>query len=65
MLLPPGDGVVVLNERPTVKGDGLRLSGRLLVDGCGGEKEGGSSKDEIMAIDEEHASVIRAKGRGG
>lgn len=34
--LPLCNGVVVLDERPPVKGDGLGLSGRLLVDGCGG-----------------------------
>lgn len=38
--LPLCDGVVVLDERPPVKGDGLGLSGRLLVNGCGGRTEG-------------------------
>lgn len=39
--LPLCNGVVVLDERPPVKGDGLGLSGRLLVNGCGrgGERE--------------------------
>ena len=32
--LPLGDGVVVLNECPAVKGDGLRFPGGLLEDGC-------------------------------
>lgn len=35
--LPLGDGVVVLNECPAVKGDGLRFPGGLLEDGCEGE----------------------------
>lgn len=39
--LPLCNSIVVLDERPPVKGDGLGLSGRLLVDGCkggGGER---------------------------
>lgn len=41
--LPPGDGVVVLDEGPSVKGDGLGLPGRLLVDGCEGKGGGGGA----------------------
>lgn len=37
--LPLCDGVVVLDERPPVKSDGLGLSCRLLVNGCGGRTE--------------------------
>lgn len=39
--LPPGDGVVILDERPPVEGDGLGLSGGLLVDGCKEKRFGG------------------------
>lgn len=44
--LPLCDGVVVLDERPPVKGDGLGLSGRLLVNGCGGGVGGGEERGE-------------------
>lgn len=55
--LPLCNGVVVLDERPPIKGDGLGISGRLLVDGCdrrgrgggGGERED-CSGDEITPI---------------
>lgn len=52
--LPLCDGVVVLDERPPVKGDGLGLSGRLLVNGCGGRRErgGGDSEDVITATNQ-------------
>lgn len=61
--LPLCNSVVVLDERPSVKGDGLGLSGRLLVDGCerGGEDH---SEDEITPINETEGSVIRAEGNG-
>lgn len=39
--LPLCNGVVVLDERLPVKGDGLGLSSRLLVDGCEGGGVGG------------------------
>lgn len=46
--LPLCDGVVVLDERPPVKGDGLGLSGRLLVNGCGGRTEGESDSEDVI-----------------
>lgn len=67
--LPLCNGVVVLDERPPVKGDGLGLSGRLLVDGCGGVVGGGwggagRREDEITPINKTEGSVIRAEGNG-
>lgn len=55
---------MVLDERPSIKGDGLRLSGRLLVDGCAGGGEGGG--DEITSINRRvQLSELQAVGRGG
>lgn len=63
--LPLCNGIVVLDERLPVKGDGLCLSGRFLIDGCeqgrGGEGES-RSEDEITPINEIEGSVIRAEG---
>ncbi len=38
--LPLCNSVVVLDERPPVKGDGLGLSSRLFIDGCDGGRRG-------------------------
>lgn len=62
--LPPCDSVVVLDERASVKGDGLGLSGRLLIDGCERREGRGEkcSEDEITPINKNKGSVIRAEG---
>lgn len=66
--LPLCNGVVVLDERPPVKGNGLGLSGRLLVNGCGRggerERERGDSEDEITPINETEGSLMGAGGNG-
>lgn len=66
--LPLCNRVVVLDERPPVKGNGLGLSGRLLVDGCERERGGvgveNCSEDEITPINKTEGSVIRAEGNG-
>lgn len=64
--LPLCNSVVVLDERLPIKGDGLRLPGRLLVDGCEGEggRGRGCLEDEITPINKMEASVIRAEGNG-
>lgn len=58
--LPLCDGVMVLDERPPVKGDGLGLSGRLLVDGCEGgraRQRGGGKEREIVQRMSSHTSI--------
>lgn len=60
--LPLCDGVVVLDERPPVKGDGLGLSGRLLVNGCGGEDD---SEDVITATNQTEGHFGNKIGAAG
>ena len=64
--LPLCNSIVVLDECPPIKGDGLSLPGRLLVDGCEGEggRRKDCSQDEITPINKTEASVIRAEGNG-
>lgn len=53
--LPLCNGVVVLDERPPIKGDGLGIPGRLLVDGC--EGEGGRGR--VIQRMRSHQSIRR------
>lgn len=53
--LPLCNGVVVLDERPPIKGDGLGISGRLLVDGC--DRRGGGGEERIVQGMRSHQSI--------
>ena len=69
--LPLCDSVVVLDERPPAKGNGLGLSCRLLIDGCkgrgGGERERMRSHQSITArvqLSEPKAMECEEMGQG-
>lgn len=55
--LPLCNGVVVLDERPPIKGDGLGISGRLLVDGCDRRGRGGGKRERIVQGMRSHQSI--------